>query len=615
MRLKEISILFFLLTQFTLSYAQEDCVSLVWSDEFNYSGLPDQSKWGYDVGGNGWGNGEAQFYTENRLENARVENGKLIIEARKESMGGSDYTSARLVTRDKGDWLYGRFEIKAKLPTGRGTWPAIWMLPTDWEYGGWPDSGEIDIMEHVGHDPAIVHGTVHTKAYYHSIGTQKGGSTMVDDFNTAFHVYAIEWSEEEIVWYIDDVEYFRFKNEHKTYKEWPFDKRFHLLLNIAVGGSWGGAQGIDDTIFPQRMEVDYVRVYGYNPEAKITGADFLEKDTEATFETNIKEGNTYQWSFPEGVEILEGENSDIVKVKWGNIGGTVSVDVQTECDAYTAEKEVRGYTIPEGDMYILDHKDTEGSLRWKAVLGDDSNSIQLTEESDGSIRVDFDIPAPRGNPHLELELFDLLDLSTYRKVSMAIKADNAPENIRLDLYDYKELYNLENVFDSFNVVEGEEFFDYIHFYGVEGKETSGFSLDKIQTLKLYFNYSFLAGAKSGTFWLKPLVFTIPAEGEDQVEPEQPEEPQNPVTGVEDDLFYEVVVYPIPAKEELFIKNLKGNEQLTLIDIVGNQSELPFDELGKKEWKVKLPSVTQGIYFLQITSEEGSIKTFRILIEK
>ena len=149
------------------SFAQE--YELVWSDEFDYTGLPNSEKWSYDVGGSGWGNNELQYYTENRTENARVENGNLIIEARKESYGGNNYTSARLITKSQGDWLYGKIEVRAKLPGGRGAWPAIWMLPTDWAYGGWPSSGEIDIMEYVGYDPGVVHGTVHTESYNHTL--------------------------------------------------------------------------------------------------------------------------------------------------------------------------------------------------------------------------------------------------------------------------------------------------------------------------------------------------------------------------------------------------------------------------------------------------------------
>jgi len=236
---------------------------LVWSDEFDYTGLPDAQKWSYDTAGNegGWGNNEAQFYTQARLKNAEVKGGYLNITARKEEYKGFHYTSARLVTRQKGDWLYGRVEVKAKLPDGRGMWPAIWMLPTDWAYGGWPASGEIDIMENVGYDPYVIVASAHTQSYNHVAGTQKNARVTISDCYTNFRVYALEWDPDEYRVYVDDVLYFTFKNEGTGYKEWPFDKRFHLLLNVAVGGNWGGAQGIDDTIFPRTMMVDYVRVY------------------------------------------------------------------------------------------------------------------------------------------------------------------------------------------------------------------------------------------------------------------------------------------------------------------------------------------------------------------
>ena len=239
---------------------------LVWSDEFDYAGLPDPKKWDYDVGGEGWGNKELQFYTARRKENARVENGHLIIEARKEAWQGRDYTSARLVSRGKGDWTYGRFEVRAKLPSGRGTWPAIWMLPTGSTYGRWPNSGEIDIMEHVGFDPDMVHASVHTRAYNHTINTQKTAQLKIPTSRSDFNVYAVEWTPEVIRGFVNDQHYFTFRNERLTnsetdYRQWPFDKAFHLLLNLAVGGTWGGQQGVDPLIWPQRLEIDYVRVY------------------------------------------------------------------------------------------------------------------------------------------------------------------------------------------------------------------------------------------------------------------------------------------------------------------------------------------------------------------
>ena len=242
---------------------KNDDWSLVWSDEFDYSGLPDETKWSYDTIGNsyGWGNNELQYYTVAREENVIVDGENLIITARKEPWNDFNYTSARLSSKEKGDWLYGRMEIRALIPGGRGIWPAIWMLPTDWEYGGWPQSGEIDIMEHVGYEPDSVFTTVHTGAFNHSIGTEKGKASFVSDCEDAFHIYCIEWSKNKIDFMIDHKKVFTFSNSKNGPDEWPFNKRFHMLLNIAVGGNWGGLHGVDDDIFPAQMKVDYVRIY------------------------------------------------------------------------------------------------------------------------------------------------------------------------------------------------------------------------------------------------------------------------------------------------------------------------------------------------------------------
>jgi len=233
---------------------------LVWSDEFGYTGRPDSTKWEFDSGGHGWGNQELQYYTD-RHANSRVENGCLVLEARSEKLQSCGYTSARLVTRNKGDWLYGRVEVRAVLPAARGTWPAIWMLPTDNAYGRWPSSGEIDIMEHVGWQPGVVHASVHTADFNHRRKNHPTASVNRPDVVSAFHIYAVEWSKDSIRFFVDDTCYHRWDNQNDGYGAWPFDKPFHLVLNIAVGGSWGGAQGVDEKAFPQRMLVDYVRVY------------------------------------------------------------------------------------------------------------------------------------------------------------------------------------------------------------------------------------------------------------------------------------------------------------------------------------------------------------------
>ena len=239
--------------------------ALVWNDEFDGPAL-NLEKWSFEIGGHGWGNNELQYYSDED-STAFIQDGKLVIRADlvPQGTGSSDnlryFSSARLRTSGKGDWRYGRIEVKAKLALGQGIWPAIWMLPTDWMYGGWPESGEIDIMEHVGYDPGRVHGSIHTGSYNHKINTQRGGSKLLDKISSKFYGYAIEWYEDRIDFLINDAKYFSFQNDGKNdFNTWPFNQRFHLLINIAVGGDWPGSPD-ETTQFHTEMEVEYVSVY------------------------------------------------------------------------------------------------------------------------------------------------------------------------------------------------------------------------------------------------------------------------------------------------------------------------------------------------------------------
>jgi beta-glucanase (GH16 family) len=242
----------------------------VWSDEFDVAGLPDSTKWVYDIERNaaGWYNNELQYYANARPENSRAENGMLAITARREDLstamlpdwGGQRYSSARLITRGKADWTYGFVEVRAKLPCGLGTWPAIWMLSAP-PQTRWPDDGELDIMEHVGFDPGVVHATAHTGAFNHVRGNQRTATTTLADACTAFHRYQLHWTANRVVVGVDDRNYYQYSNDNSGNAEWPFDSPQFLILNIAVGGDWGGQMGVNDAVFPVTMEVDYVRVY------------------------------------------------------------------------------------------------------------------------------------------------------------------------------------------------------------------------------------------------------------------------------------------------------------------------------------------------------------------
>lgn len=239
--------------------------SLVWSDEFETNGLPDSSKWAYNIGDWGWGNNELQYYTKNATENARVEDGNLIIEAHEQPDGS--WTSARLSTQGKTSFTYGKIEFKAKVPKGRGTWAAGWLLGDAYrDEVSWPYCGEIDVLECVGYEindtteHGLNHATCHTRAYYFKQGNQIGNEIEVDSMESKYHVYAVEWYPTEIKGYLDGVHYFTYDKKADEL-EWPFNNPQNIILNLAVGGGWGGAKGVDPALKAPKFILDYVRVY------------------------------------------------------------------------------------------------------------------------------------------------------------------------------------------------------------------------------------------------------------------------------------------------------------------------------------------------------------------
>jgi beta-glucanase (GH16 family) len=238
---------------------------LAWSDEFDGDQV-DEKKWTYDIGNWGWGNNELQYYTVKSKDNARIEDGQLIIEARKNDQG-QKWTSARLTTRGKVSFLYGKIEMRAKVPREKGCWAAGWTLGDKYvDEISWPYCGEIDILESVGFEvndetgDGIAHATVHTPAYYFKINNQISSTREVKNMAGEFHTYAIQWTPTEIRGYVDDQEYYVY-DKNANEKEWPFDKPQNIILNLAMGGGWGGAQGMDESVKSQKFVIDYVRVY------------------------------------------------------------------------------------------------------------------------------------------------------------------------------------------------------------------------------------------------------------------------------------------------------------------------------------------------------------------
>jgi beta-glucanase (GH16 family) len=262
---------------------------LKFSEGFDYEGLLDESKWDYEVGGNGWGNGELQYYTGKNPDNAKVENGALIITAQEEKFQNNDYTSSRVRTKD--GFTYGRFEITAKLPSGRGTWPAIWMLPEGNNYGGWPNSGEIDIMEHVGFDMDVVHANLHMSEFNFRKNNNPTGMMTIPNVDTEYHTFTMEWTPYQIDMYIDGYHYLYFKNDGQGPKHWPYDESFYMLINIAIGGAWGAQQGIDP-IFPQQLVIDSIKIYDLEDEVKDSEGPEAIKSTDI-----VVQGTAVELSF------------------------------------------------------------------------------------------------------------------------------------------------------------------------------------------------------------------------------------------------------------------------------------------------------------------------------
>jgi len=317
------------------NFLSAQCTELLWADEFEDAQI-DLTKWNYEVDCDGGGNNELQCYTD-RPENARVENGKLIITALEEDFMQHNYTSARLTTKNKGDFRYGRFEASIKLPYSQGLWPAFWLLPTDNVYGEWPKSGEIDIMELLGHEPDTILGTLHTGLPWvfnsKKIGLSSG--TFADDF----HEFAIEWSEDTIKWFLDDVNYHTLNSD--SIGPWnPFNERFHVILNVAVGGSLPGNPD-PTSVFPQNMEVDYVRIYGEPSDLIIDGdSEMIFNEAQKTYSVANLEGATYDWSFPGNTQIISGQGTNSITVNWGCFVGAVQVEINSVCGTTNLEKPV-----------------------------------------------------------------------------------------------------------------------------------------------------------------------------------------------------------------------------------------------------------------------------------
>ncbi|GKY97686.1 hypothetical protein MPSEU_000726800 [Mayamaea pseudoterrestris] len=310
--------------------SQQQCPRLTWSDEFSGNAL-DTSKWAYQTGDgteiglpSGWGNNELEWY---QPDNVKVSSGRLVIEARQENVGGKPYTSGRIRTKGLADFQYGRLEASIKIPYGNGIWPAFWLLPTNEVFGTWPKSGEIDIMEAIGKDPSTAFGTLHYGPAWPYNKHQGSAVELLgnEHFSDSFHEFAVDWSPGKISWSVDGASFLTLTSD--VVSPWPFDEKFHFLLNVAVGGSWPGFPDATSS-FPQIMQVDYVRVYDKSL-GRLQGPMYVDAGARR-IKFRIMDGlsdYSYQWSVPGGVSIVT-RNSSVAKriiVNWGSQSGYVKV--------------------------------------------------------------------------------------------------------------------------------------------------------------------------------------------------------------------------------------------------------------------------------------------------
>ena len=413
---------------------------LVWSDEFDYEGLPDSKKWDYVVGGKLFNN-EYQYYTDADIDNVFVKEGKLTIKAIKEDYKNCEYTSARITSSGKGEMLYGRVEVRAKLPGGSGTWPAIWMYPTDEAYGAWPASGEIDIMEFVGNDPKHVHASTHCLNYNFMNKNNFTEKMDVEGLDANFHVYSMEWLPGQLDMYFDNKLYFSIKDEEEGWEKWPYDQRFHMIMNLAVGGDWGAASGFNPDTWPQTLEVDYVRMYDLNVD--------LSNDTEE----------------PLAPENLSGEaNGYMISLEWEPSADNLGIDkyeiymndekiVETKKNAYIIGdlKEETEYSFKIRALDYAENKSgyTEATVmtkklepkmipgKIKAAEFDLMSGVQTqeTEDTDGGENVGW----IDNNDWMEY----LIEVPESRNYKLEYRVASAPGGAIMELRD-----NKDNVYTS-----------------------------------------------------------------------------------------------------------------------------------------------------------------------
>ncbi len=492
-----------------LTFAQENYVELVWSDEFDTDGAPNPGNWGYDIGhgDNGWGNREVQYYTNNS-QNIRVEGGRLIIHALKDQ--SNQWTSARLKSQGKRSFTYGRFLWRAKLPPGSGTWPALWMLGENATTIGWPASGEIDVMEHVGKWPGQVLSALHTTSSHGD--TQNKGTTQISNIHSEFHIYELQWTPDKLVFLVDGTPHYTYNPTVKNAATWPFNAPFFIIMNIAMGGGLGSdpqyetgglRNGIDPVLTQAKMEVDYVRVYQAFTGLKLQGPSVVQKNQGGIqFRTNHLDQATYEWSVPAGATITAGQGTPEVSVQWGETEGDVKVIVKLDGETLEERLAVTHVVKPQGSIFPL--RSSEFGIQWADV--DPVNEYDISEEPD-AVRIDYRVTTPSSTPSVAGTLVRALDLSDHPVVLLRAKSFNRSRTLRmrLDLVDESgRATNKSPVFNLNPLIDDGVYYDYrFDFDGTNQwlNESGNVNASRITKINVYVDFGVFGSAGSDSLWI------------------------------------------------------------------------------------------------------------------
>lgn len=555
-------------TLFAQKYVQ------VWGDEFNTPGLPDSTKWNYEVGK--LRNNELQYYTSKRMENVRIEDTVLIIEARKENFEGAQYTSGSIISKGIGDWKYGKFEIRAKVPGGKGTWPAIWMLPTNKEYGAWPKSGELDIMEYIGVEPQNLFYTAHFEginANGHA-SSGSGATHVISNPYEKFITFTFIWTPEKIEWFADNIKFHQYTKTSDDYRIWPFNKEFYMILNLAYGGEWGGYNGVDDTKLPHKFYIDYVRVYQL-------------QESEGPFNLIIEpvEGGTVvvspeMESYPEGTEVtLTAIPDEKYKfMAWKNFSGanpfTFTINKNTTITPYFKDKS---QLLTNGNF-------DESSSPWSFYVNDQNTTSYSYAIENGKFVVNI-----TKSPGTEWKLgFQELGLSLQKgqyRLTFDAYADQAKSvalTVSRNYGDYGP-----HISKNIPVSTSDKSYELI--------------LDMPKdddNVRLYFGI----GTFTGKFYIDNIKLSR-IEG-------------NPPTGVKSLNFQndDLKIYPNPNTGSFRVK-IPGfiSGQNTVLQLYNLNGKLILQkEIYTTETEFNAMNLTQGIYLIQVNSSQG-IKNGRLII--